>query len=351
MKVLVASGAPPFAKGGAEILLAELCAALQRAGHRTDAMLFRHRPFGGFTAAYLHARLANVHTTQDGAAIDQIISLKYPAYTVRHPRHVCLMLHRFRPYYDLWAEFYHTLPNVRTRAKETLRRRLIHLWDRRALKRCTRLFAVSREVQSRLEKSGHRATVLYPPPRYGLEYGISPPGDYFLCVSRMDRQKRIGLFLKALALVPASRGIIVGDGPLDSLLKQQANELGVRHQVSFVGRVTDSELTEYYRNALAIVFCPHQEEFGYVALEGMSFAKPVITAWDSGGPTELISSGVTGWIVDPEPESIAPVLRDLLLSKKLAAQVGAAAFARHPTPSWPEALRKLVLEAPSSHPH
>ena len=38
----------------------------------------------------------------DGAAIDQVISLRFPSYAVRHPKHVCWLNHTMREYYDLW---------------------------------------------------------------------------------------------------------------------------------------------------------------------------------------------------------------------------------------------------------
>ena len=41
----------------------------------------------------------------DGQPIDQVISLRYPSYAVRHPRHVCWLNHTMREYYDLWDRF------------------------------------------------------------------------------------------------------------------------------------------------------------------------------------------------------------------------------------------------------
>src|SRR5687768_2356009 len=129
MRLLVATGALPLARGGAEILAAELCSALRRSGHQVERATFLHRPFGRFAAAYLQAALTNVTVAHDGGPIEQLISLRFPAYAAWHPRHVCWMLHRARQYHDLWSEFYRSLPSLRTRAKELLRRRLIHLWD------------------------------------------------------------------------------------------------------------------------------------------------------------------------------------------------------------------------------
>ena len=56
--------------------------------------------FGRQAAAYLATWLTDVGRTHDDRPIDQVISLRYPSYAVRHPRHVCWLLHPMREYYD-----------------------------------------------------------------------------------------------------------------------------------------------------------------------------------------------------------------------------------------------------------
>ena len=60
-------------------------------------------------------------TSSEGRPIDQVISLRYPSYAVRHPRHVCWLNHTMREYYDLWAAFSATL-SPQGRVKERVRR-------------------------------------------------------------------------------------------------------------------------------------------------------------------------------------------------------------------------------------
>ena len=344
MRVIVATGALPLARGGAETLASELCSALGRAGHGAEKLVFSHRPFGGFTSAYLSAWSANVRVSHDGQPIDRLISLRFPAYAARHPFHVCWMLHRARPYYDLWSEFYRSLPSARTRAKEQFRRRLIHLWDGRCLGRVRKLFALSREVASRLAESGFAAEVLYPPPRHGLDYAPCPPGDYILSPSRLDDQKRIDLLLQAAAQVPDARLVLTGEGPRRAELEALASALGIRERVEFCGFVDDARLTELYRGARAVWFCPRHEEFGYVALEAMSFAKPLITALDSGGPTELVRDGFSAVVVEPDPASAAAAIRRLTQEPELAARLCSQAHASRPLTEWPAVIERLLAD-------
>ena len=56
----------------------------------------------------------------------------------------------------------------------------------------------------------------------------------------------------------------------------------------------DEELLSLYRDALAVLYPPFDEDFGYVTLEAFLSRKPVITATDSGGPNEFVVDGDFG---------------------------------------------------------
>src|SRR5206468_50662 len=82
-----------------------------------------------------------VGETADGHPIDQVISLRFPSYAVRHWHHVCWLNHRMREYYDLWERFTRGLGR-RGRFQEGIRRRIIHALDGWLLRRnVTRLVA------------------------------------------------------------------------------------------------------------------------------------------------------------------------------------------------------------------
>ena len=104
-----------------------------------------------------------------------------------------------REYYDQWPRFSGPLSR-RARAKEQLRRRLIHAADRYLLTRNVRLlFAQSRTIQARLERwGGISSRVLYPPPPPRAYRCDGYDGDV-LVVSRLTTLKRVGLVIDALA--------------------------------------------------------------------------------------------------------------------------------------------------------
>ena len=66
-----------------------------------------------------------------------------------------------------------------------------------------------------------------------------------------------------------------------------------------------------YANCLAVYFGPYDEDYGYVTLEAMLSAKPVITFRDSGGPCEFVHHDNTGLVLEPDSEALAGALHQL----------------------------------------
>ena len=83
-----------------------------------------------------------------------------------------------------------------------------------------------------------------------------------------------------------------------------------------------------YRDALAVVYTPYDEDYGYVTLEAFLASKPVITATDAGGPLEFVEDGVNGFICAPAPEALATAINQLAGDRARAASFGRAGFER-----------------------
>ena len=150
--VLVVTSAPPLVEGGHLVIARALEGALQDAGHRAEIVRTPSNRFGRQASAYLANWMTDVGRTGGGDRVDQVISLRYPSYAVRHPRHVCWLNHTMREYYDLWESFSSRL-SPQGRLKETARRAAIRAADTYLLRRhVTRLVAQSRTVQDRLAR-------------------------------------------------------------------------------------------------------------------------------------------------------------------------------------------------------
>ncbi|MBW8713837.1 MAG: hypothetical protein JF632_07110, partial [Acidobacteria bacterium] len=177
----------PYEKEVRHMVIARsLAQALRDDGHTADIVVTPQNRFGRQASAYIATWFTDVGSS-DGAPIDRVISLRYPSYAVRHPKHVCWLNHTMREYYDLWDRFSATL-SPRALLKERARRWAIHRADRYLLTRnVSRLFVQSRTIQRRLAMWPElRSTVLYPPAPQ-REYRCDGYGDYVFLVSRLTR--------------------------------------------------------------------------------------------------------------------------------------------------------------------
>ena len=103
--ITIVTSAPPLTEGGHLVIARSLERALLDAGHRAGIVTTPSNRFGRQGPAYLANWLTDVGMTGSGERVDQIISLRFPSYAVRHPRHVCWLVHTMREYYDLWDQF------------------------------------------------------------------------------------------------------------------------------------------------------------------------------------------------------------------------------------------------------
>jgi glycosyltransferase involved in cell wall biosynthesis len=342
-RILVVTSGALFVKGGHLAIAHETAAALGRAGYVSEVLVTPQNRFGRQVSAYLATRITDVGMTADGHPVDQVISLRFPSYAVRHPRHVCWLNHRMREYYDLWEHFTRGLGR-RGRLKENVRRRLFHVIDRRLLTRnVTRLFAQSHTIQARLRRfGGIRSEVLYPPPP-DRPYRTDAYGDYIFAVSRLTPLKRLSLLIEAAALM-RNRFLsvkIAGEGAEADLLRERIAQLGLGGRVEMLGGISDEELVEHYARCRAVFFAPWNEDYGFVTLEAFRSGKPVLTAHDSGGPAELVAHEQNGLVAEPTPQAMAEQL-DRFADRDFTERLGRAAEVASRAHTWDNAVRVLV---------
>jgi glycosyltransferase involved in cell wall biosynthesis len=342
-RIAVITSSPPMVEGGHMVIARSLVQALRDAGHEAEVVVTPQNRFGRQASAYFATWLTDVGSS-GGQRIDQIISLRYPSYAVRHPRHVCWLNHTMREYYDLWDRFQSRL-SPQGRVKENVRRRLIHAADRYLLTRnVNRLFVQSRTIQKRLAMWPElRSTVLYPPPPQ-RPYRCDDYGDYIFMVSRLTALKRADLLVRAMATDEARglRAVIAGDGEDRASLVQLARDLGVADRVAFTGVLTDAELVEHLARCRAVCFPPVEEDYGFVTAEAFASGKAVITCRDSGGPAELVENGVNGFVCEPSPDALGMALARLMDDRPAAEVMGQAGLQAASRLRWSDAIEALT---------
>jgi glycosyltransferase involved in cell wall biosynthesis len=143
--------------------------------------------------------------------------------------------------------------------------------------------------------------------------------------------------------------VLSGEGGQSEKLRALAAKLNVGDRVHFIGHVTDEEKLALYAHCLGVFFGPYDEDYGYVTLEAMLAAKPVITCSDSGGPLEFTRADETGFIVAPEPAEVARAIDVLCSDKARATEMGknGRETYRRMNISWRRVVERLTEPLPT----
>ena len=129
-----------------------------------------------------------------------------------------------------------------------------------------------------------------------------------VCVARLVHRKGQDQLIKALPAIlkryPDAILLIVGQGPIEQMLRNSARQLAVTHKVIFTGRVPHADLADYI--SLGEVFAmPVRSRFygfeveglGISYLEASACGLPVVVG-KSGGAVDAVIDQVTGLLVD-----------------------------------------------------
>ena len=321
-KICVCAAQVPFVRGGAEIMVDNLCHALDQRGFDVEkvALPYKWYPYDTLRDNMLAWRMIDLDET-NGMKIDLVIGTKFPSYGIRHPNKVVWLIHQFRQAYDLLETDYSDLG--RNEQGIALKKHVVN-FDRITMGEASRLYTISDNVANRLKRyNGLDSETLYHPPNNADRLYSNGYGDYILSVGRIDPLKRLDLLLHALRYSP--KGImayIAGKGPQTEPLRKLAKTIGVEDRVRFLGYVNDDELLALYANAFAIYYAPLDEDYGYVTLEAYFAQKPVITCRDTGGVLEFVADGINGCVVQTDAEAIGDAMGRLWQDKALCAKYG-----------------------------
>jgi glycosyltransferase involved in cell wall biosynthesis len=331
VRIAVCRPQVPFARGGAEIFTDELARQLRARGHEADVVSVPFKWYPGqrvLTQAFLW-RLLDL-TEADGRPIDLVVATKFPSYCVRHPNKVVWLLHQFRQAYELDRT---ELGQFSESAEDRATRRRVQRLDETSLGEARKVFATSRNVAGRLQRSTGIAAEVLPHPPQELAYRTDAYEPFVFSVGRLDRAKRIDLLIQAAARQDIDV-VIAGEGPDRERLESLANG-----RVRFTGRVTEDELADLYARCRAVFYAPVDEDFGMVPFEAFLAEKPVVTTTDAGGPLDVVRDRETGRVVEPTVEAVAAALA---IDEDDARAWGRAGKALAERVTWDHAIDRLL---------
>ncbi|WP_226647201.1 glycosyltransferase [Microbulbifer variabilis] len=318
-------------KGGAERFYQGLLQGLKSLGCEAD-LIFIQADEPDFETI-----LGNYQRSQelDLAAYDVVISTKAPSYAVNHPNHVLYLIHTIRIFDD---RFESGFSNITT--EHLNQRSKIHELDFESMSKVKQRFAIGHEVARRLYRWRGLSTEVIHPPLGFNEFKVGEIGDYFFLPGRLHAWKRVDLSIRAVksSKMPLKL-LIAGVGEDEARLRLLA---GGDSRIQFLGAISDEELIDYYKNALAIPFTPISEDYGYVTLEAFASGKPVVTCSDSGEPTYFVRNGETGFVCEPSPDGLRDAFERLYMNKGEAGELGLRAKKVVADMSWEQVASKLV---------
>ena len=162
--------------------------------------------------------------------------------------------------------------------------------------------------------------------------------------------KGVDVLLRALALLPDARAVIVGGHDKESdigRLRALASELGITGRVAFTGQVEPAKVGAHLASSAVLVlpntasaistrFTSPLKLFEYMA------AGRAIVASDLPSIREILRDNENAVLVEPgDPEALASGIRRLLDDRALATRLAATALSEAPQYAWARRAERL----------
>jgi len=162
-------------------------------------------------------------------------------------------------------------------------------------------------------------------------------------VGRLTKQKGHSDLLDAVKLILQRQPVhlwVIGSGPLEAELRQQAIRLGIKDYIHFLGPRGD--VLDILPHLNMMVSSSLWEGLPTVLLEAMALGVPVV-ATDVSGSRELIRNGVTGLLVPSRsPNHLAEAVLEMLNHPNQAHEMAQAAHQHAKIYTIQNAVQKYV---------
>lgn len=153
------------------------------------------------------------------------------------------------------------------------------------------------------------------------------PGDPFIIgsIGRFVENKGLPLLVEALTTLPEyCRVVFIGNGPMKSVLEEQANSLGVAERVTFKASVPTPEVPKEMQRidtfVLPSLTRPNwKEQFGRVLAEAMACETPVIGSSSGEIPNVIGDAGLV--FQEGNVQALVACIRRLLDDSELYTQL------------------------------
>jgi glycosyltransferase involved in cell wall biosynthesis/predicted metal-dependent phosphoesterase TrpH len=179
--------------------------------------------------------------------------------------------------------------------------------------------------------------------RFSPEHRVEDllPGEItVLYTGRLTREKGADLladtFLRARQRDPRLHLALAGGGPEEAMLRERLGE-----HATFLGWLEGDELARVFASSDLFLFASRTDTFGQVLLEAQASGLPVV-AVDEGGPTSIVTDGVTGRLCPADARVLADVVCGLATQPLQRERLARSALEAVRWRTWERSLQRLA---------
>lgn len=139
---------------------------------------------------------------------------------------------------------------------------------------------------------------VYLSPQKTIKLPFNLPNKYFIYTGRLSKEKSLNVLIRAFALFAKKTKnvdlVIVGDGPLETSLKNLARSLSVIKRTHFLGPLDYQTLTgsDIYKKGIGFITASKSETQSISILEALSFGLPIIGPKTKAMPELIQGNGI-----------------------------------------------------------
>ncbi|MCW8828341.1 MAG: glycosyltransferase [Gammaproteobacteria bacterium] len=183
--------------------------------------------------------------------------------------------------------------------------------------------------------------------RFRREHSIAPQRPTLLFVGRLVQEKNIDFLLRMLQQVcrrsPEALLLLAGEGPAETMLRQEAAIRGLQENVRFAGYFHSQQaLCDCYAAADVFVFASRTETQGLVLLEAMAMGVPVVSTARM-GTVDVLREAHGAVVVEEDETAFAAAVIRLLEDAALRQRLGTRG--REDAANWSAEAMALRLES------
>ncbi|QQO09793.1 glycosyltransferase [Breznakiella homolactica] len=202
--------------------------------------------------------------------------------------HICYCHSPMRYLWDMYHEY---LRDSNFLVRFLMRRMIpsLRVWDVTSSNLVDHFAANSNYVAKRIRRYYNRGSdVVFPPVAIERFLPVQRnPEDFYLFFGQLVGYKRADIAINA-CIASGRKLVVLGAGAR----KKDIREYEQSGLVTFVGRVSDDDIADYFSRAKALLF-PGIEDFGIIPVEANAAGCPVI-AYRKGGVLDTVKENVTG---------------------------------------------------------